>query len=109
MTKKAKAKRGPRVGSSAIAKRADFLLSDKIADGDDEAQLTTQEVADWFRCSTQWLEGKRSQKPDSGRDRGPRYVTLGPRMVRYRIKDCRDYLLKRLHQSTAEYSRQAKR
>lgn len=40
MTKK-KAKRGPRVGSSAIAKRADLLLSDKIADGPDEGQLTT--------------------------------------------------------------------
>ena len=55
MTKK-KAKRGPRVGSSAIAKRADLLLSDKIADGPDDGQLTTQDVADWFRCSTQLLE-----------------------------------------------------
>ena len=40
---------------------------------------------------------------------GPRFETLGPRMVRYRRKDCRDYLLKHLHQSTAEYSRRAKR
>ena len=40
MTKiKAKAKRGPRLGSSAIAKRADLLLSEKIADGDDDDLL----------------------------------------------------------------------
>lgn len=102
MTKK-KAKRGPRIGSSAIAKRADLLLSDKIADGDDDDLLTTQEVADWFRCSPQWLEGKRSSKKP-GKVRGPPYVRPSPRMIRYRRKDCRDYLLKRLHELTAEYS-----
>jgi hypothetical protein len=103
VTKK-QAKRGPRLGSSAIARRADLLLSDKIADGPDEGQLTTQDVADWFRCSTQLLEKMRMDGT------GPRFETLGPRMVRYRRKDCRSYLQRHLHDSTAEYSkRRAKR
>ena len=95
--------RGWRVGSSAIAKRADLLLSDKIAEGPDNGLLTTQEVADWFRCSTQLLEKMRMEGT------GPRFETLGPRMVRYRRKDCRNYLERHLHDSTAEYSRRAKR
>lgn len=101
--KKANAKRGPRLGSSAIAKRADLLLSDKMAEGPDDGQLTTQEVADWFRCSTQLLEKKRMDGT------GPKFVTPSQRMVRYRRKDLLNYLQKHVHQSTSEYTKRAKR
>ena len=46
-------KPGPRRGSSQLAKRADLLLSDAMADGPPDGQLKEREVAAWFRCSKQ--------------------------------------------------------
>ena len=44
-------KRGPKLGSSQISKRADLLLSDAMADGPPDGLTTEREVAAWFRCS----------------------------------------------------------
>lgn len=84
-------------GPSQLAKRADLLLSDTYAEGPDDGQLTTKEVAAWFRCSTQLLEKMR------GNNTGPKFISLSPRMTRYRRGDCKAYLERLTFQSTADY------
>jgi hypothetical protein len=95
-------KPGPRRGSSQIAKRADLLLSDALADGPPEGRLKEREVAAWFRCSTQQLQKLRKT------GRGPRFEVLGPRMIRYRRGDCIEWLKKISYQSTVDYERKTK-
>jgi hypothetical protein len=87
---------------SSLARRADLLLSDAIADGPDDGQLTTKEVAQWFRCSTQLLEKMRKTGT------GPRFKNHGPRMIRYSRGDCKKFLEKLTYQSTADYPRKTK-
>ena len=95
-------KPGPRRGSSQIAKRADLLLSDAMADGPPDGLMSEREVAAWFRCSTQLLSKLRKT------GRGPRFECHGPRMIRYRRSDCLKYLEKISYQSTADYERKTK-
>jgi hypothetical protein len=80
-----------------IDRRARRILDSHVSEGPDDELLTTREVADWFGCSTQFLEIGRL------RGTGPKFVTLSNRQVVYRRSACRDWLKKREHQSTAEY------
>jgi hypothetical protein len=60
--------------------------------------LSTVQVAAWLGVSTQWVEIARL-----GRHGHP-FKKLGPRMVRYRRGDVRDWLRRRTRISTAEYA-----
>jgi hypothetical protein len=95
-------KPGPRRGSSQLAKRADLVLSDVMADGPPDGLMSEREVAAWFRCSTQNLAKLRKN------GRGPLFQAHGPRMIRYRRGDCLKYLEKISYQSTADYERKTK-
>jgi predicted DNA-binding transcriptional regulator AlpA len=66
-------------------------------DGADDELLSTQQVAQWFGVSEQWLEIARA------RGDGPRYVMLSARTIKYRRSDCRAFLDARTHASTREY------
>jgi predicted DNA-binding transcriptional regulator AlpA len=66
-------------------------------EGDDDELLTTEQVAQWFGISVQWLEIGRS------RGYGPQFVMLAARTIRYRRSDCRKYIAARVRASTAEY------
>ena len=96
---KKKHTRGPgrHPGSLHIDKRVGRLLADPVSDGSGEELLTTEQVAEWFQCSTQWLEIARTK------DTGPPFITLANRMVRYPRGGCREWLEKRSYNSTAEY------
>src|SRR5262249_33625311 len=96
-------KPGPRRGSSQIAKRADLLLSDAMADGPPHGLMTEREGAAWVRCSTQLLAKKRKNGT------GPRFECHGPRMIRYQRSDCLKYLQKISYESTADYALKSKR
>ena len=81
-----------------LDKRADAIAA-VDDDADDDELLTTKQVAEWFSVSTEWLEIGRSK------NYGPKFVRVGPRLVRYRRSACREYLAARTHASTAEYSK----
>lgn len=67
----------------------------------DDVLLTTQQVASWLLLSVQWCELGRVK------GYGPKFVVLGPRCVRYRVGDVRDYLRERVHACTSEYRNSA--
>ena len=73
-------------------------IADQVIATDPDALLSTEEVAGWFGVSTQWLEIGRTK------NWGPKYVRLAPRMIRYRVRDCLEYLEGRVHARTAEYA-----
>jgi predicted DNA-binding transcriptional regulator AlpA len=100
MTAPPRRKRGPARGSHHLDAFADLLLADKIADGPDDAVLTTKEVAMWLRVSVQTLESMRLKHT------GPRYVKTSPKGVGYRRGDVKRWLRGRTHQGTAEYAKQ---
>jgi hypothetical protein len=97
---KKKRTRGPgqRPGSLHIDKRAARLLADPVSDGDTDELLTTEQVAEWFQCSTQWLEIARTK------NNGPPFIVLANRMIRYSRGRCREWLARRQHSSTKEYA-----
>jgi predicted DNA-binding transcriptional regulator AlpA len=69
--------------------------------GADDELLSTRQVADWLGVSTQWLEIGRCKKY------GPKFMRIGPRVIRYRRGDVLEWLKARTHASTAEYGRPA--
>jgi predicted DNA-binding transcriptional regulator AlpA len=79
-----------------IDRRASKIATD--IDGDNDALVSTRELADQLGISTQWLEIGRH------RGYGPKFVKLGPRCIRYRWRDVLTWLAERSHLSTAEYS-----
>jgi predicted DNA-binding transcriptional regulator AlpA len=98
-TPKTKSKPSTKTGSLHIDKRAPRLLDDPISEGPDDELLTTEQVANWLGVSVQFLEIQR------GRNTGPRFVRISPRIVKYTRGDVRAWLKKRAHASTKEYSR----
>jgi predicted DNA-binding transcriptional regulator AlpA len=90
-------KSGRRFGSMHIDRRAARLLEAHVSEGPDDELLSTDELAEWLGTSTQWLEILR------GRNTGPRFTRLSPRVVKYRRGDVRAWLLKRSHACTSEY------
>jgi hypothetical protein len=77
-----------------IDKRASFLAA---VPGSDDELLTTGLTAIWLGVSTQWLEIGRI------RGYGPTFERLGPKLIRYRRGNVREWLASRSHSSTAEY------
>ncbi len=77
-----------------LDRRAD-AIADALGDNDD--LLSTRAVAELLGVSTQWLEIGR------GKNYGPSFVRISPRMIRYRVRDLLAWLDERTHRSTAEY------
>ena len=94
-------KPGQTPGSMHIDKRARRLLDDHIAEGSDDELLTTEQVAEWFGCSVQFLEILR------GRDDGPDFERLAPKLVRYRRGAVRSFLRQREMRSTTQYRKKS--
>ena len=92
-------KPGTKPGTMHIDKRAGRLLNDPISEGPDDELLSTEQVADWFGCSTQFLEILR------GRDTGPPFVRMSPKIIKYRRGSARNWLRRREQLSTAQYRR----
>ena len=80
-----------------LDKRSERLLADHVAAGPDDELLTTEQVAAWFQCSVAFLEILR------GRDDGPEYERVAPKMVRYRRGAVRTFLRQRQVRSTEQY------
>jgi hypothetical protein len=79
-----------------IDKRAAKIVAQ--SEDDDDALLSTREMADWLSVSVQWLEIGRA------RGYGPPFKRLSARSVRYRIGDAREWLRARTYNATSEYS-----
>ena len=81
-----------------LDRRADKIAA-SIEAGDDDALLTTRQLADWFDVSTQWVEQGRIRKY------GPPFVRIAARSVRYRRGDVLKWLKARRFRDTSEYAR----
>jgi hypothetical protein len=84
-----------------IDRRARSILDSHVSEGPDDELLTTVQVAEWFGCSTQWLEIARHKST------GPRFEKMSNQMIKYRRESVRKWLRQREHQGTAEYRRRA--
>ncbi len=80
-----------------LDKRADLIVANS-ADSSDDELLTTIEMAQWLRCSVQWLEIGRTK------GYGPPFERIGPRKVLYSRGKGRKWLNERSHRSTQEYA-----
>jgi hypothetical protein len=89
-----KNKSGQQPGSMHIDKRARQILESHISEGPDDELLTTEQMANWFGCSVQWMEAARHKST------GPKYVVLSNRQIRYRREAGRAFLRKRERQGT---------
>jgi hypothetical protein len=72
-----------------LDQRADSIIALGAIDGDDDLLLTTPQTALWLGVSIQFLEIGRSQ------NYGPPFVTLAPRVVRYRKDEVNKWLRER--------------
>jgi hypothetical protein len=79
-----------------IDKRAPSLLAHKASD-DDDALLSTPEMACWLGVSVPWLEIGRAK------GYGPPFKRLSARSVRYRVGDAKAWLETRTYNATSEY------
>ena len=91
-------KRGTRPGTHHLDRRARQLA--ETGAGDDDELLTSQQLADWWGVSIQWVEIGRVKAY------GSPFVKIG-NLIRYRRGTARQYLLERQHRSTAEYRESA--
>lgn len=82
-----------------LDRRAGRLVAEG-ADGDPNDLLTTDQLAEWFACSKQWVEIGRT------RGYGPKFIRTGPRAIRYRRQDVLSWLEARTYARTAEYAAQ---
>jgi predicted DNA-binding transcriptional regulator AlpA len=85
----------PTPSTHHLDRRATALIAEGTGNLDD--LLTTEQVAQWLQCSTQWLEIGRHE------GYGPPWRRLGPRMIRYHRGDVIEWLRSRAHSSIAEY------
>jgi predicted DNA-binding transcriptional regulator AlpA len=83
----------PKKRSHHLDKRARSLALQGAGAPDD--LLNTRELADWLGVSILWLEIGRNK------NYGPRYMKLGPRMVRYKRRDVLSWLEARANASQA--------
>ena len=81
------------LGLTVIDKAA--LTAADVGNPDD--LLSTNQLAQWFGCSPQWLNIARSQGS------GPPYVVLGPKKIRYSRGAVRAWIVAQSHNSTSEY------
>ena len=77
--------------------RRAHVIAEQIGGGDDDL-LSTRALAGLLGVSVQFLEIGRH------RGYGPRFIRVGPAMIRYRRGDVRAWLEERTHASTAEYA-----
>jgi hypothetical protein len=89
-------------GKHNLDKRADQIMASPAAVGHDDDLLTTAEVADWLRISTQWLEIGRSNG-----NYGPRFKRLGPGVIRYKRASVLAWLKEREFSHTSQYKNRA--
>jgi hypothetical protein len=68
-----------------------------IGDGPDDELLSTEQVAEWFGVSIQWLEIGRCK------GYGPKFTKMSRRVVKYRRGDCKKFLRQRTFARTSEY------
>ena len=80
-----------------LDKRAGDILAAIATAGSDDALLTTPQVADLLRVSTQWVEIRRT------RGGGPPFVRLSHKVVRYPLGGLRQFIKQREYARTAEY------
>jgi hypothetical protein len=80
--------RGTAPGTMHIDRRVDQVLALGVGGADDDL-LTTAQVAAWFGVSVAWLEIARLK------GHGPEFETMGPRCIRYRRGQCREWLRSR--------------
>jgi hypothetical protein len=80
-----------------IDRRAGRLLAEHVSEGPDDELLTTEQVAEWFGCSVQFLEICR------GRGTGPGFQRMSPRKIMYRREAVRKWLRQRERRSTSQY------
>lgn len=67
----------------------------------DDVLMSTKQLAEYLGVSTQFLEIAR------GKNRGPRFVRVADRVIRYRMDDVRRWLAQRAFSCTSEYERSA--
>jgi hypothetical protein len=72
-----------------LDQRADLIIEQGVIDGADDLLLTTPQCALWLGVSVQFLEIGRSQ------GYGPPFVTLAPRVIRYRKDEVNKWLRER--------------
>jgi predicted DNA-binding transcriptional regulator AlpA len=78
-----------------LDRRAGELTAAGVGNLDD--LLTTKHVAAWLGVSVQTLEIWRCKR------KGPPFVRLGPRSIRYRRGDVLAWLAERVHACSSEY------
>jgi hypothetical protein len=71
--------------------------------GEPDTLISTKQLAAWLGTSAEWCEIGRHK------DYGPRFLRLGPNIVRYRVADVVAWLRERTFQNTAEYAAPARR
>jgi hypothetical protein len=72
-----------------LDQRADMIIAQGVIDDDDDLLLTTPQCALWLGVSIQFLEIGRSH------GYGPPFVTLAPRVIRYRKDEVNTWLRER--------------
>jgi predicted DNA-binding transcriptional regulator AlpA len=72
-------------------------IADEAKNKSNDELLTTKQLAEWFGVSEQWLEIGR------GKNYGPKFIHLAPKVVRYRRGDCLAWLERRTFACTTEY------
>jgi predicted DNA-binding transcriptional regulator AlpA len=82
-----------------LDRRAAELAQEGAAAGEADDLLNSVEVAEWLGVSLPFVEIARHH------GRGPKFIRLSARRVRYRRADVLAWLLERQHQATAEYAR----
>jgi hypothetical protein len=81
-----------------LDRRAEQLIT-VSGDNDHTELLTTDEVAEWFGVTPEWLRIGRVNKF------GPPFLRIAPKKVRYRRADVLAWLDERKFNCTAEYKR----
>jgi hypothetical protein len=80
-----------------LDRRAERLLTEHVAAGPDDELLDSAQLAEWLQCSVQFVEILR------GRDDGPDFERIAPKVIRYRRGSIRTWLRQREIRSTAQY------
>jgi endonuclease YncB( thermonuclease family) len=86
-----------------LNKIADLLIAAPAAQGSPDDLITTSELAEWLRVSTQWCEIGRHQ------NYGPQFQKLGPNIIRYKRSAVLEWLKQCEFSHTGEYAKPRRR
>jgi predicted DNA-binding transcriptional regulator AlpA len=81
-----------------LDKRAQEILA-FLEDRNSQELIDTRELAEYLGVSTQWAEIARHE------GKGPKWLPLSTRQIRYRVSEVRAWLDSRVCAHTAEYTR----